>query len=628
MKTADRAIRFPRVVLLAALLTIAAGCATTNVKDDPLKYTKKLVTEGHVSLYKNGAFQVPNTSIALIPPGPRTMELVGELAGVRAKQSFLTSIERAADSVYIVSEGTKLTYRAAKDVREGGIAGSDAIKKFSRENSTLLVYRSTELGGRIIGKSWDLSKSTFAAGGRAGGAVIRGSGSVGDRISEAGTSQGTGLASASLKTAKDISSGGAERSGAAFTYAGNAFVKGYAAVPSNMKKRAQEMGESLSDAKFGSIIKEENETRANLSQKAVDLMAGTLKNYPSDVAGSFKKAGDEFKGSYQTTGLSLAVLKSMRWVLQGIFWDATIEPLANMTAASVGYIGVNLVAFPSLVVVREGVATTKLAVEVTWDTAKMGYDIVAPTGTAALAGVYGLVDFTGSQTVAGTTAAVGTVAGYGAAGVSKTAGVIVKGGGFAAGKGVQYIGVPLASAGIAVGGGTVGTVVGGVGAASGGALLVTGETTSAATNVFGNVIAGATLVGGTAASTAGGAAYGVYELSKAVVVPAGYELGGGVVLSYGTMAHLGAHSILAVSDFSYMVLSLEGPRWVLYAIRGKTGEGEDLPVGAVVDLKKMQESGEEIYNVPVSDEEMKKVVESVHDNLPEIQAGANELPAN
>ena len=315
----------------------------------------------------------------------------------------------------------------------------------------------------------------------------------------------------------------------------------------------------------------------------------------------------------------------------------------------------------------------------------MGYDIVAPTGVAAVAGVYGLLDFTGSHAVAGATAIVGPVAGVGEAGLSKAggalvkgggyvaagataaagtaagagevvlskpagvavkggglvaagataaagtvagaaeaglsqvSGIVIKGGGFAAGKGVQYIGVPLASAGIAVGGGTVGTVVGGVGAASGGALFVAGEAGGATTQVLGNTIAGTTLVGGTAASTAGGAAYGVYELSKAVVVPTGYELGGGIVLSYGTMAHLGAHSILAVSDCSYMVLSLEGPRWVLYAVKGNTGNGEDLPTGAVVDLKKMQDSGEEIIYLPVSDQEMKKVVDSVYDNLPEIK---------
>ncbi len=673
------------ILFITVLCFCAAGCATTNAKDDPLKYTKKLVSEGHGSLYRNGAFQVPNTHISLIPPGPSTLEFVGELSGVRAKQSFETSVRNAADSVYVVSEGTKLTYKVAKNISRETNDRADSIRQFTRENSMLIVYRSSDLGKNIVGNSWDLSKETFIAGQRQGRAIITGSRSLGTEVSDKGTAQGMGLASGSLHAAKDISTASATRSGAALTYAGNAFVRGYVAVPSKMKKRAGEMGDSLTDAKFVGIVKESNETRKEWSKPSVDLMTDTVKNYTSDVSGSFKKAGQELSDS-STTGLSLAVLKSLRWVLQGILWDATIEPVTKMTAASVGYIGVNFVAFPSMVVVREGVATTKLAVEVSWNTAKMGYDIVAPTGVAAVAGVYGLLDFTGSHAVAGgaavvgpvagigeaglskaggavvkgggyvaagataaagtiagagevvlskpagvavaaggyvvsgATAVAGTVAGVGEAGLSQVSGVVIKGAGYAAGKGVQYIGVPLASAGIAVGGGTVGTVVGGVGIASGGALLVAGEAGGATTQVFGNTIAGTTLVAGTAASTAGGAAYGVYELSKAVVVPAGYELGGGIVLSYGTMSQLGAQTILAVSDCSYMVLSLEGPRWVLYAVKGKKDTGEDLPVGAVVDLKKMQETGEEIIYLPVSDQEMKKVVDSVYDNLPEMKS--------
>ncbi|NVM22767.1 MAG: hypothetical protein HWN68_13420, partial [Desulfobacterales bacterium] len=251
------------------------------------------------------------------------------------------------------------------------------------------------------------------------------------------------------------------------------------------------------------------------------------------------------------------------------------------------------------------------------DAAKTGYDLVAPTSVAAVAGIYSLVDFTGSNIVAGATAATGSVLGYSEKGLSKVAGVTVKGSGYAA-AGAQYIGVPLVAAGITVGGGTVGTAVGGAGAAAGGAVLVTGEAGSATTRVFGNIVSGTTLVGGTAVSVAAGAASGVYELSKAVVVPVGYELGSGIVLSYGTLSHLAAHSVLAVSDCAYMVISLEGPRWVIYAVKGNLGKGEDLPAGAVLDLKALQEAGEEIYYLPVSDEEMKNVVNSIYENLPEI----------
>lgn len=628
----------------------------------------------------------PNTSITLIPAGPSAMDFALELGGMRARQSLETSLRNAADSVYIVSEGTKLTYRISKDMSDAANSGADAIRTRTRENSTLLVDRSSDLGKNIIGKSWDLSKETFQSAEQRGNAVISSSREFGDGVSDAGTRKGIGLATESMQTAKnivqsgaaagtslsetgtrqgmdlatgsvqaakDIHTASAERSSAALEFGGSSFVKGYAAVPGQMKKRAGEMGDSLQDAKFGGIIAEENERRRELSQQTVDLMSDTAGNYTADVTASFAKAGEELK-SYHTTGVGFAALKSMRWVLQGVLWDATIEPVTKMTAASVGYIGVNFFAFPSLVVFREGVATTQVAVEVTWDAAKMSFDLIAPTGVAAVAGVYSLVDYSTSHAVAGAaavagtaagytqvgaakaagvavtggsyaaggaTAAAGTIAGYGEAGLGKVSGVVIKGTGYAAGKGVQYIGVPLASAGIAVGGGTIGTAVGGAGMAAGGTLFVSGEAGAATTQVFGNMIAGTALVGGTAVSAAGGAAYGVYELSRAVVVPPGYVLGSGIVLSYGTLSHLSAHSILAVSDCAYLVLSLEGPRWVIYAIKGNLGKGDDLPAGAVLDLKDMQKTGEEIHYLPVSDEEMNSVVHSVYDNLPAVKSG-------
>lgn len=48
---------------------------------------------------------------------------------------------------------------------------------------------------------------------------------------------------------------------------------------------------------------------------------------------------------------------------------------------------------------------------------------------------------------------------------------------------------------------------------------------------------------------------------------------------------------------------------MLYAVKGKLGKGEDLAPDTMLDLKSMQDAGEEIYNIPVSDEEMKSVVE-------------------
>ena len=52
--------------IFIALLLL--GCASTQDPDDPLKNSKKLIKEGHKSLYNNGAFEVKGSSIKLIPP--------------------------------------------------------------------------------------------------------------------------------------------------------------------------------------------------------------------------------------------------------------------------------------------------------------------------------------------------------------------------------------------------------------------------------------------------------------------------------------------------------------------------------------------------------------------------------
>lgn len=698
------------LIVLSMCMLAAAGCATMKGGDDPLKYTKKLVAEGHSTLYNNGAFEVPNTKIKLIPPAPDALSLASELAGIRARQSFEESIKKAADSVTVIADGTKRSYELAKGVRQIGSDAADAIDRSVSENGKLLLYRSTDLGKSIVGRSWDTANDlvrgtaglSVIQGSRAAGEkIVTGAASAGDRTvtgsaeggkkivagsaeggkkivaesAEGGKKIATGVAAAgdrlvsdSLDLAKDLSASSIDRSGRAIRYAGTSFVKGYAAVPSSVKRRTARTGTNIEKMNPIEIIEKENEWRAEWSKSTVDLMSETLSGYSKDATSSFRKAGQELTENYRTQGVSLSVLKSIRWVLQGILWDATVEPLAKTTGAALGYLSVNLVAFPAMVVVREGVATTQLAVQVTRDTAKTGYDIVAPTAIAAVASVYSVADLAVSQPVAAATAVAGPVAGYTEKGVAAVAGVTVqsggyvagkavegggyvagkavegggyvvgkavegggyvagktvKGGGYVAGKTVQYVAVPLASAGIAVGGGTIGTAVGVTGAMAGGTVVVAGEAGSAATNVFGNVLAGTTLVAGTAVSAGGGAAYGVYQLSKSVVVPVGYELGSGMVLSYEMLAQLSAQTILAVSDCAYMVLSLEGPRWVLYAVKGNLGKGDDLPTGAVLDLKKMQEQGEQIVNLPVSDEEMKKVVESVYGSLPEIKGDEEE----
>jgi hypothetical protein len=170
--------------------------------------------------------------------------------------------------------------------------------------------------------------------------------------------------------------------------------------------------------------------------------------------------------------------------------------------------------------------------------------------------------------------------------------------------------------GVTAGGTAVGVVAGTATAATGLTLAATGIAGEAGTQVVGTTTAGVAAAGGSAVSVTAGAALGTYELAKAVAVPAGYEAGAGVVLSYGTLSQLSAQTVLAVSDASYMVLSLEGPRWVLYAAKGKVNDGEQLPTGTVLNLEAMQQAGETFYAVPASEDEMARVVESIYGELP------------
>lgn len=609
----------PRALMALPLLAMALGsCATADPADDPLKHTKKLVVEGHVSLYNNGAFNVPQTSIRLIPAGPSAWELVGELMGLRARQAFLLAISKAKESVTILSEGTTLSYHMAEGIHQATGTLTDEIAKATRENSRLLASRSWADAKGIVGKSWDLSKETEDDMDRLGIAMIEQSFQRGETVSQQMNEEGKRMVRQSLEQAHELSKGGTARSSEALSFAREKFIKGYAAVPANAKARAKALGDNIRELDLSGMLEEESARRSRWSKTMTDLAGQTVSNYREDVGHSFSEARREIS-DYRTSGISLATLRSLRWVLQGLFWDAAIEPVGKISAASVGYISVNALAYPTLVAMREGKAMTDIAVEVVWNASKSGYDLVAPSATAAVASLYSVLDFTGSNLAAGAVAGSGSVAGLSKQAASTAVGVTIKGSGYAAGKTVQYVGVPLAAAGVAVGGGTFGVVAGTAEAAAAGTMRVAGETGMASTYLMGNVIAGTTLIGGTAATVGAAAWQGYYQSARAVVLPAGFQFAGGMVLSYGTMAHLGAHTILAAADMSYLVLSLEGPRWVLYAVKGKLGKGEDLVPGTMLDLKSMQDAGEEIYNIPVSDEEMKNVVESVYGELPEVE---------
>lgn len=609
-------------LLCGALLS----CAQQPARQDPLQNTRKLAAEGHATLYNNGAFEVPMTTIHIIPPGPSALGLASEMAGMRARQSFQESIKHARESVGFAQAGIEKTEQAALAVKQGTDYMAGGARDVTRFGARM-AGSSPGMVRDTVGASVTYAGKAYTATSQAGKNLAEGSLTAGGKLSEGATNASGKMWTGTVALAEKTSDGSLAASGRHASYAAERFVKGYAALPEKLGQRAGAVSESVSLGKFVDAYQRSNEWRSEQSGKMTDIFVGTTANYSKDVGVSFSAAKREIGEGSKESGPTLAVLKSLRWVLQGIFWDATIKPAGKLAGASLGYITVNTVAFPALVTVREGVAVVNVAVQVTWNSAASVYDVTAPSATAALAGLFSAVELVGGQVLAGGELVAGSAATAGVYGVGKTAAAATAGGGFITGKTVQYVGAPLSTVGVAAGGSAIGVVAGTATAVTGGGVAAVGAAGEAVTQVTGNVAAGTVLMGGSAASVVAGTALGTYELTKAVVAPVGYELGAGLVLGYGTLSQLSAQTVLAVADASYMVLSLEGPNWVLYAVRGTVDNGENLPPGAILDLKAMQQAGETFIAVPVSDEEMKRIVNQVPGQLPLKAQTANAPPA-
>ncbi|MCK5072350.1 MAG: hypothetical protein KAQ98_02925 [Bacteriovoracaceae bacterium] len=789
--------------LLLVILIISISCATS---DDPLKNTKKLVKEGHSSLYNNGAFKVPKTKIKLIPPGPDTLEITYTLVGIKARDSFLLSLKNAASSYNLVKAGTLKSLKISKKIhtRTGKITNDigrevkddawflisksaplpkkslkksieytrqvnraildlarridEKTKKSSKETREDMLYdgylasHHLEQWGKRSDKNLSTSGDRFDKKMRKDGRsfdhhmknksrekfkeMLESSKTIDNGISDFGKMVDQGSQKTGKKIYNSFSDAGrnskdeidkfAEKvedglydaakttnlktqklASTHLDFAKRKFIQGYVVVPENIGKRVDDIASTL--PQFSKRFKISEEFRKKYSGKSAYFFSKTLSSWGDDFNKSVADAKNEFTKNSKTIGYTLGSIKAMAWLTKAFLWDVSIKPLGKASAAGLGYLSVNTVAYPTTLVVQGGVATTKLAVEVVKGVGGTTYDLIAPTAIASVAGVYSLLEYTGGKIAAGTTAAiatpgkftlkgvghgikgflkgagkstdllirgfgklyrggsylfgkaarggiyvfapvatattysVGKVSRAGGYGIGKSGKYVLKGTGklirgttFASAKGLKsgtwagahmveattymggkiasnsvYVGVPLASVGIPTTGTSLGVAVGGAGIAAGSSYYLAGQAVAGGTYVFGNTIAGTTLVGGVAVSAGVATTLSAYEVGKGIAVPSSYTLGSGIVLTYGALVHLSAQGILAVSDASYLVLSMEGPRWVIYAVSGKLGKGDDLPGGTILDIEKMKKNGEEFKVVPASSEELKKVIQSV-----------------
>jgi len=605
---------FFSLLLTLSIVSVAQGQEQDTSSDyDPLRNTKKLIVEGHKSLYENGAFHIPNTQISLIPAGPSATEFAAELLGLRARQSFIKSVKNAADSVQIISIGTEKTYGLSKAVFEGGQDFANTVTKHSREGGVLLMKRSVTDAKEIIGQSWDLAKTSSEYIWEAGGNITESSLRSARQIRNSGTNDSRAMFENSIEKGQKLSSSSVSSGAQTIKDGGKEFIKGYAALPSQLNVRAEDMSPVPTWKEFNQAAKEVDQWREKKSDEMAFFISDTTTHYWERIDESFSKSKVELNRANETG--SLAILKSLGWVLHGIVSEGIVKPAANITKGALGYVAVNAVVYPVMLVGEGATSLMKVAVKVTWNSGAMVYDIVAPTVKAAVAGVIGAAEAAGGTLAGGAIMAGGTI-GSGATYVgNQVTAATVATTGTITGETVKYVGVPLAASGIVVGSTAVGVTVGAGEAIAGAGTLVAGETIAVGAQAATTVVAGATMVTGTAVSTVGGVGYGIYELSKAVVVPTGYTLSSGVVLSYGSISQLAAHSILAVTDGAYLVLSMEGPNWVIYSVKDVFGMGDQLPAGTVLDLEAMQSQGEEFKRLPVTKEEMDAVIEQIPQDL-------------
>lgn len=597
-----------KTILLIAGLLILQGCSQKKPNEDPLKNTKKLFVEGHTSLYENGAFQVPNTTFKFIPAGTDTKRLAKDLIFVNAKDSFTISLQDAKNALGISVEGTKYSVELAKKVYKSSDKLAGKITSKSRSTGVGLLKKSVDTVSSNVGGSIDFAKTHTKSLSDGSTQFKKNMYKGGDNIKTKSSIVGQEMVDVSGEFSSVINKKVSKNVDKHYKYTKDVFVQGYVQLPTQLSKRVDDASQSMKPENFKKAYNDADKFRARNSLVFSKLVTDTFDNYGKNVGKSFDNAQKSFN-NYENDGVVLASLKAMKWVLKGIFYDGIVEPAWKLSVGAIGYISVNGVIFPVMVVVNEGVAVTKVAVKVTYNSALAVYDIVAPTGTAALAGVLTTAELVAGKTVAGGVYVTGAVVGkttqavgYGTSLVMKSASEVVD-------ASVQYIGVPIAATGLAVGKTTYGVVAGTAQAGLGSVVTVTGEVAGATTQGFGVVLAGTTAVGGTAVSIGTAAVAATYNSAKAVVVPTSYTLSSGVVLGYGTVAQMGAQSVLLASDAAYLVLSLEGPRWVIYAVQGDLEESKKVPVGAVVDLEKMKQSGETIKYIPVNKDEMKKVVD-------------------
>lgn len=530
--------------------------------------TKKLAVAGHTTLYNSGAFAIPETTIYIVPPVPGCLKLAAQIAGQHAGHFFAVSITRARKSLDFARAGVKKTRNLAVVIQQGSRDIANAARAATRfgaakVSSTLQMIR------KMVNEALSYSGKVFHSTMQSGVALAQGSLSAGEVISKRTRHASAKIWASTIYLARSTATTSRRAARRYVSSAREQFVKDYAALPAKLAGCIKNIAESVSLGKFFIAFQNANHKRAGRSRALFHLFINTSRSshYTNGIKSSFQKASRELSEKHDT-GYTFALLKSLRWVVQGILWDGAIKPVMILMSALLGFVIVNTVIFPVRLVVNEAVAVVLAVSQVISNSVVALYEMIAPSVAASAVGLFSAVVLVGGQVLAGTELIVGSIVTAGTFVLGKIFAALIAGGGYLAGKLVQYVGAPLLSLGLAVAGCMLGIVAGVVSVIIGSVIVIVGFAGEIITRLVGNIAAGGVLVGGVTASVMAGIALGAFELVKAILVPVSYELVAGFIIGYCLVMQLCAHAVLAVADVAYMLLSLEGPRWVLAAVTG------------------------------------------------------------
>lgn len=588
--------KFYRIILfLLSYSVFFSYCSGSDKKsEDPLKNTKKLAMEGHSSLYYQGALPVKGTSIKFIPPfHESTIFVMGERVGF-AGDEFSRSVLKARESVVIVKDGTKMSWSAAGKVSAGGEAAVQYLNENATKPGLFIMYASVAESYGMVGSSLDRGMDTHKA-------VVANSEAIRKEWNEWADMQ------LNYKETVDNSPSTKKRFNQykeKFQKVYESTVYGYVDLDDALKSTYEDTYDDLKSGSWKRRFSEIEELRSSVSEKIFGNWKETIFTFGKDTSQELGRAKADLESIAEGEGVPLALLKAFSRTTKALFYDGIIKPIGKMTLLSVGYVTWNGIIYPAAVVTNSAGTGLYCLVETFALAGKGVVYITAPSlelGLGALLNSTEVVLNESVHSMEKSARVTSAVARKTSAYSAKTAAVVTESSG-------KYILAPMSLVGVTSGQTVLGGGLAVSGTLTGATFAGASATAQTVTYTSTKVAAGTVGVTGTAASLGTGATYGVYQLTKAVGVPSGVMIGSGIVLSYEFVSHLSAHSVLAVADCTYLVLSLEGGKWVVYGVKDGSQKASRLLTGSVVDIDQIRKEGGTVVKVPLEEGEVEKIL--------------------